>query len=277
MLRSSLASAIYLLPIVSIFVFTGCAMISPMAKVDYTVETAGMDFVYVKGGTFQMGSTDRPHEQPVHNVTIQKLFVGMYEVTFEQYDQYCVTNPRCEQPPDENWGRGDRPVINVSWDDAIAYAAWLSKQTGLQFRLPTEAEWEYFARAGTTTKFWAGDAIPKGSANCSGCGSKWDDKMTAPVGSFAPNPWGIYDTAGNVTEWVLDHFQRNYKNAPADGSPVIILNFDRNGQRGGAWNSPVRYLESAARDNRRKDSATKDNGFRLVLVPDGSVPLPIVQ
>ena len=117
-----------------------------------------------------MGSMERANEQPVHSVTVPDLFVGMYEVTFKQYDQYCTANPSCELPSDEDWGRGDRPVISVTWNDANAYTAWLSEQTGQQFRLPTEAEWEYFARAGTTTTFWTGESLPPNSVNCTNCG-----------------------------------------------------------------------------------------------------------
>jgi formylglycine-generating enzyme required for sulfatase activity len=109
-------------------------------------------------------------------------------------------------------------VINVSWKEAVAYAEWLSKQTGKRYRLPTEAEWEYAARAGTEAAYWWGNEVGKNHANCAGCGSQWEGKQTAPVGSFASNPWGLHDTAGNVYEWVQDCWHEDYEGAPADGS-----------------------------------------------------------
>ena len=115
-------------------------------------------------------------------------------------------------------GRGRQPVINVTWDDAQRYVAWLSKMTGKPYRLLSEAEWEYAARAGTQTAYSWGDEIGKGNANCNGCGSQWDNKQTAPVGSFAPNAFGLYDMHGNVWEWVEDCFHDNYNGAPEDGS-----------------------------------------------------------
>lgn len=267
----------FILMAICLFLFTGCAAIQPKAKADYTVDVAGMDFAFVKGGTFQMGSNQNSDEQPVHSVNIDDLFVGMYEVTFEQFDQYCETSPQCETPSDKKWGRGNRPAINVSWNASNAYAEWLSEQTGLKFRLPTEAEWEYFARGGTTTPYWTGKTLPKGSANCKDCGSKWDNKMTAPVGSFAPNPWKIYDTAGNVVEWVLDDFEKGYENAPTDGSALVIADRNRKVQRGGAWSYSSDELRSAARDYRRPNSAKDDTGFRLVLIPTEQIPLPPVK
>lgn len=239
-------------------------------KPDYTAKPVNMDFVFVKGGTYQMGSLNYSREQPVHQVTIGDLYVAMYEVTFKQYDQFCLSVPSCEPPSDAGWGRGSRPVINVSWHDANAYAEWLSNETGLKFRLPTEAEWEYFARAGTTSPFWTGRKIPKGRANCQDCGSQWDNVRPAPVGSFPPNPWGIYDTIGNVIEWVADDYTEGYRNAPNDGSPMVIDGNERKAQRGGAWDYPAKDSRSAARDYRKSNIRTKDAGFRLVMVPQGS-------
>ena len=105
-------------------------------------------------------------------------------------------------PDDNGWGRGKRPVINVSWQDAVDFATWLSKKNKRTFRLPTEAEWEYAAKAGTSTPYWWGHKLLPGMAVCNACGSDWDGKSTAPVGSTKPNPWGVYDMNGNVWEWV---------------------------------------------------------------------------
>src|SRR5438874_738666 len=131
-------------------------------------------------------------ERPVHLVLIPRPFaMGRYEVTFEEYDVFARATGR-EQLADRGWGRGHRPVINVSWEDAVAYAKWLSQQTGKRYRLPTEAEWEYAARVGTETAYWWGNEVGKNRANCDGYGgSQWDNKQTAPVGSFQPNPWGL--------------------------------------------------------------------------------------
>ncbi len=156
-------------------------------------------------------------EQPVHPVEIQKPFkVGRYEVTFEEYDRFALATGR-GLPNDWRWGKGRQPVVDVSWDDAVAYAKWLSKQTGKRYRLPTEAEWEYAARAGTETNYWWGNDLIRDMAICDGCGSRWDNKQTAPVGSFKPNALGLYDTAGNVWEWVEDCYHDNFKGAPSNG------------------------------------------------------------
>ena len=138
------------------------------------------------------GDGDRD-ELPVSKVTIVRpIAVSRYEVTFDEYDLFAGVTGR-QLPHDQGWGAGRRPVINVSWEDAVAYADWLSGQTGKRYRLPTEAEWEYAARAGSETAYWWGDEVGDGRANCDGCGSEWDDEKTAPVGSFQANRFGLYD------------------------------------------------------------------------------------
>ena len=119
-------------------------------------------------------------------------------------------------PSDEGWGRGNRPVINVSWRDAQAYVQWLSRETDQPYRLPTEAEWEYAARAGTQSAFSWGNKPAVGFAVCDECGSDWDGSQTAPVGALQPNPWGLYDMAGNVSEWVEDCYAADYSGAPVE-------------------------------------------------------------
>jgi formylglycine-generating enzyme required for sulfatase activity len=161
----------------------------------------GPEMVSISHGEFRMGNiqgSGDADERPVHSVRIPRPFaMGRYEVTFDEYDVFARATGR-EQPADKGWGRGRRPVINISWEGARAYAQWLSEQTGKRYRLPTEAEWEYAARAGTETTYWWGDEVGENHANCSSCGSEWDNMQTAPVGSFASNPWGLYDTVGNV-------------------------------------------------------------------------------
>jgi len=164
-------------------------------------------------------------------------------------------------------------VINVSWDDAVAYAEWLSKETHKHFRLASEAEWEYAARGGTQTAYWWGDEIRRDGkvwANCDGCGSKWDLKQTAPVGSFAENPFGLQDTAGNVWEWVQDCWHKNYVGAPTDGSAwgsEAGGDCGRRVVRGGAWNNAPEFLRSAGRTRSDADSRYLYLGFRLAQDP----------
>ncbi len=202
---------------------------------------------------FMMGSKERREEQPPHEVHIQRPFaIGKYEVSFKEYDRFMLATGRKggEFPPDERWGREDRPVINVTWYAAKDYAEWLSKETGKRYRLPTEAEWEYTARADSTTAYWWGDEIQQDGkvwVNCSPCGSEWDRKQTAPVGSFKPNPFGLYDTAGNVWEWVQDCWHDDYKAAPDDGSAWESEGCGLRVIRGGSWNDGPGRLRSAAR------------------------------
>ncbi|RZA01895.1 MAG: hypothetical protein EOO68_10035 [Moraxellaceae bacterium] len=174
-------------------------------------------------------------------------------------------------PGDNGWGREDRPVIHVSWDDAAAYAQWLTKTTGKKFRLPTEAEWEYVARANTTGNYWWGDSEQdaKGKANCRrGCSSNFSGlfgSKTAPVGSYMPNAFGIYDTAGNVSEWVQDCYQDNYKNASATGAAFEEKQCAGRVVRGGSTKDNVQHLISSARDNIPGGYLTETLGFRLVM------------
>ena len=166
----------------------------------------GPEMVVLPAGGFRMGdlSADQSgdsDERDSRRVTIRRpIAMGRYEVSFADYDRFVLASG-ADIPEDYGgWGRGARPVINVSQEDARAYAKWLSAQTGKRYRLPTEAEWEYAARASTTTKYSWGDAIGRNLANCNGCGSEWDIDKTAPVGSFAANPFGLYDMHGNVVE-----------------------------------------------------------------------------
>lgn len=227
------------------------------------------EMVVVRAGSFQMGEQGVSRSSPVRMVTIAKPFaIGVYTVTFDEWDA-CVAGGGCfgYRPSDAGWGRGRRPVINVTWDQAKSYGDWLARRTGKRYRLPSEAEWEYAARAGTTTNFWWGDGVPPGAANCDGCGSAFDNRQTAPVGSFKPNPFGLYDTVGNVTQWVADRWNPNHAGAPADGGireagdPLRVV------MRSGSWfNGPTRNHASY----RQGDSLNVHNnkiGFRIALVP----------
>ncbi len=225
------------------------------------------EMVRIPSGKFLMGSVDgSDDEKPQHEVTIAYAFeISQYEVTFAEYDHFAkVTNRTL--PDDRGWGRENRPVINVSFDDAQAYAQWLSQQTGKKYRLPTEAEWEYVARAGTQTAYWWGDDIGKNNAVCDGCGSAWDNRQTAPVGSFKPNLFGLFDTAGNVWEWTQDCWHSNYDNAPKDGSAWLEKDGGDCGVRvvrGGSWVDFPQILRSAFRYRFNSVGAYIFLGFRI--------------
>ena len=190
-----------------------------------------------------------------------------YELTFADWDA-CVAAGGCNgyKPNDLGWGRGQQPVINVSWDDAHAYVAWLSAVTGKTYRLLSEAEYEYATRAGTTTAYPWGDDIGQNNANCDGCGSQWDGQQTAPVGSFAPNAFGLYDMVGNVFEWTEDCRHTNYNGAPTDGSAWLDAN---DGDctdhivRGGSWANPPSSARSATRGWNTAVTRVFDEGFRV--------------
>jgi formylglycine-generating enzyme required for sulfatase activity len=226
------------------------------------------EMIVISAGGFTMGSptTDQYHqdnEGPHHQVTIAEPFaVSKYDVTFADWDA-CVSVGACPKAADSDYGRDTKPVINVGWDDAQTYVAWLSKMTGQTYRLLTEAEWEYAARGGTTTAYYWGDDIGLGNANCNGCGSKWDNQQTSPVGSFAANQFGLYDMAGNVWQWVQDCYHGNYNGAPTDGSAWISENCSGRVVRGGSWSNNPQALRSAARNWDTTDDRHSFLGFRV--------------
>ena len=232
------------------------------------------EMVVIPAGSFQMGchkdcwdDRDKPMRwdpsswRPVHEVRIRSFEMSKYEVTFEEYDAFTDATGR-ERADDKGWGRGRRPVVNVSWHDAVAYTQWLSSQTGESYRLPSEAEWEYAARAGSTTIYSWGDDIGVNRANCRDCGSQWGSQ-TAPVGSFSANGWGLHDMHGNVGEWVQDCWNDNYREAPSDGSAwesgVCFYRI----LRGGSWNDEPRYLRSVARSGHNLEERYNALGFRI--------------
>ena len=210
------------------------------------------EMVVVPAGSFRMGCVSGQDycyddEFPVHEVRVASFALGRYEVLFEEYDRFVAATGR-ESPGDRGWGRGGRPVINVSWEDATAYAEWLSAKTGERYRLPSESEWEYAARAGTTTAYSWGPDIGQNRANCRGCGSRWDGEQTAPAGSFAANAWGLHDMHGNLWEWVEDCWHDSYARAPADSSAWTHGGHcGRRVLRGGSWYNDPRDLRSAYR------------------------------
>ena len=211
-----------------------------------------------------MGSPDSEEgrsdsEGPQRRVAISRPFAaGRYEVTFDEWDA-CVRESSCSRNPgDSGWGRGRRPVINVSWRDAKQFAEWFSRKTGKHYRLLTEAEWEYVARAGTTTTFSTGAAIGTSQANFDN-----NRKQTAPVGGYGPNAFGLYDVHGNVWEWTEDCWNASYAGAPTDGSAWLSGDCSRRVYRGGSWGSDPRNVRSAIRDRDTTDSRNVALGFRL--------------
>jgi formylglycine-generating enzyme required for sulfatase activity len=201
------------------------------------------EMVWLPAGNFMMGSDPGDDEErPRHPMTVRTMFaIGRYDVTVGEYRRFiAATGARggsgCSWKA-PGFAQTERdPVVCVSWDDAKAYAAWLAKTTGKGYRLPSEAEWEYAARAGTTTARYWGDAIGVNNANCDGCGSKWDDKSTSPVGSFRGNPFGLYDMLGNAWQWTEDCWNDNYANAPGDAAIALTSgNCGIRVARGGSW------------------------------------------
>ena len=230
------------------------------------------EMVEIEMDTMWMGSplSDgllHPEEGPRRLVSLSRtIAAGRFEVTFDEWDA-CVNDGGCggRTPPDEGWGRGRRPVINVSWEDARAYTAWLSEQTGETYRLPTEVEWEYLARAGTTSRYSWGDAVGTGRANCKNCGSLWDDQQTAPVGSFPANVLGLHDMPGNVGEWVQECWMADLMALPVGAPPRQQKEEACAGRtiRGGGWSQSATAIRTASRP-RVLVTSSSGVGFRVV-------------
>jgi formylglycine-generating enzyme required for sulfatase activity len=230
------------------------------------------EMVVVPSGSFTMGSPvgESGHdsdEGPLHRATLASPFaVGKFALTFGEWDA-CVAGGGCNayKPNDQGWGRGRLPVINVSWNDAKAYLAWLSKKTGKSYRLLSETEREYVTRAGTTTPFWWGDSISTNQANYDGnyiygSGLRGSSRgRTVVVDSFEANPWGLFQVHGNVWEWVEDCFRTDYAKATSDGSPMVLDDCGKRVLRGASWDRKPTYLRSAARLG--WDPSVRDNSF----------------
>jgi len=237
-----------------------------LAKYLYAIPQPEM--VTIPGGSFYMGCVSGKDcdsdEKPAHKVTVPAFEMSKYEITYTQWDA-CVAMGGCDHyPRDHGWGRGNRPVTNISWDDIQEYIYWLNQETGQDYRLPSEAEWEYAARAGSNTKYSWGNDIGSNRANCDGCGSPWDFQKTAPVDAFSANDFRLYNMHGNVSEWVQDCWSEDYRGKPTDGSAWEIANCEDRVIRGGAWFlSPV-DLRSASRDfDWHFHRLNNTHGFRL--------------
>ena len=233
------------------------------------------ELLVVPAGSFAMGSPPGEEgrdddEGPVQPVTIAVPFaVGVYEVTFAEWDA-CRRGGGCRRTPgDIGWGRGTRPVIDVSWEDAQQYVRWLSRKTGKRYRLLSESEWEYVARAGTQTRYWWGNSVDRGRANCAGCGSRWDRKQTAPVGSFSANAFGLRDVHANVWEWVEDCWHESYAGAPRNRRAWTRSgDCGRRVLRGGSWKNSPAFVRSSSRIWYSTGYRDNNVGFRVARTLD---------
>ncbi len=232
------------------------------------------EMVTVPAGEFLMGSPDSElfrGLEPQHRVMVPSFALGKYEVTFAEWDA-CVAGGGCmgPAPNDQGWGRGRRPVVDVTYEEAQAYVDWLSQKTGKKYRLPSEAEWEYAARARTTTTFSFGPTISTKEANYDGTTAFGDGpvgenrQQTLPVGSFPPNAFGLYDMHGNAWEWVEDCFIDGYgDDALKNGGAYRLRDCEEQVVRGGSWISPPGELRSAARGSATLDTQSPAGGFRV--------------
>jgi formylglycine-generating enzyme required for sulfatase activity len=233
----------------------------------------GPEMVWIPAGRFRMGDirgTGYQNEQPVHKVSVERFAMGRYPVTVGEFRRfveatgykteaekgkgaYVWKDDKWKKVKDANWRNpyfsqdDNHPVVCVSWNDAVAYTEWLSEQTGKQYRLPTEAQWEYAARAGTETDYWWGNKIGENRANCRNSGSQWSAKQTSPVNSFEPNPFGLYDTAGNVWEWTCSEYEKKSSGKEQTCVEKRDSKSIRLSLRGGSWDDDEARMRSAFR------------------------------
>jgi formylglycine-generating enzyme required for sulfatase activity/class 3 adenylate cyclase len=217
------------------------------------------EMVSVPGGTFAMGSDDDSSEKPIHRVTIKSFAISKFPITVREWNA-CVAAKSCSYTPT---GKDDAPVTNLSWTDAQQFVGWLSNVTQKPFRLPTEAEWEYAARGGTRSKFWWGDQLQVAMANCKGCNEPYETSQPLKVGSFRPNPFGLYDMGGNIHQWVADCWHKNYQGAPSDGSAWIDNDCSSHVIRSGSWKNDPSYVRPSSRDHYDSSVRYPTHGLRV--------------
>jgi len=226
---------------------------------------SGPMMIQVPGAEYRMGGASgiiAADEVPRHMVTIKSFMVSVYEVTYAEYDRFAKATKR-KLPDSTGWDRKTHPVNNVSWNEALAYTRWMSKQTGKQYRLLSESEWEYVARAGITKSFWWGNSAGSSNAHCFDCKSDYSTSKPAKIGTYKPNQFGLYDTAGNLFEWVHDCYHRNYKEAPTDGSVWEGGDCSVRVARGGAYRSPASSMRAENREKFPSDRGQYNVGIRL--------------
>jgi formylglycine-generating enzyme required for sulfatase activity/TRAP-type uncharacterized transport system substrate-binding protein len=225
-----------------------------------------LEMVPLPGGTFLMGSNEDASEKPVHRVSVAPFSIARYPVTLRQWKE-CAAAGACA---DAGAGADDAPVTNVSWDDAQRFVAWLALVTKEPYRLPSEAEWEYAARGGTETRYWWGDEVKRGMADCKGCGAAYDPRHALKVGAFPPNPFGLNDMSGTVAEWVADCWHKNYRGAPAESAPWDGGDCEQHVLRGGSWQNDPSALRAASRDAYDGSVRYITHGFRPARSDQGT-------
>jgi formylglycine-generating enzyme required for sulfatase activity/class 3 adenylate cyclase len=217
----------------------------------------------LRGGSFAMGSNEDISERPVHQVTIKPFAISKFPITVREWNA-CAAAKACGFTAT---GKDDAPITNVSWSDAKQFTAWLADATRKPYRLPSEAEWEYAARAGTQTKYWWGEQLQPGMAHCKNCTEAAASDQPVKVGSFKPNPFGLYDMGGGVDQWVEDCWHKNYQGAPADGSAWAGGDCTSHVIRSGSWKNDARYVRPANRDSYDTNVRYPTHGFRVALSP----------
>jgi formylglycine-generating enzyme required for sulfatase activity/class 3 adenylate cyclase len=215
----------------------------------------------LRGGSFTMGSNEDISEKPVHQVTVKPFAISKYPITVREWNE-CAAAKACTFTAT---GKDDAPITNVSWSDAKQFVTWLAAATQKPYRLPTEAEWEYAARGGTQTKYWWGDQSQPGMANCKNCGDVAGAEQPIKVGSFKPNPFGLYDMGGGVDQWVEDCWHKTYQGAPSDGSPWVGGDCTSHVIRSGSWKNDAAYVRPSNRDSYDTNVRYPTHGFRVAL------------
>jgi formylglycine-generating enzyme required for sulfatase activity len=217
----------------------------------------------IRGGSFMMGSNDDATEKPTHQVTIKPFAISKYPVSVREWNE-CAAAKACGFIAA---GKDDAPVTNVSWSDAKQFVAWLAGAARKAYRLPSEAEWEYAARGGTQTKYWWGDQFEPGMSNCKNCTDIAPTEQPMKVGSFKPNPFGLYEMGGGVDQWVEDCWHKNFLGAPVDGSPWVEGDCVAHVIRSGSWKNDARYVRPSNRDSYDTNVRYPTHGFRVALSP----------
>ncbi len=234
----------------------------PIKQQNEDIKFVAPVMVAIPAGNFLMGSDQGAEdEKPVHHVALEAFSMSKHEITMQQFRVFALATgrPAPQYLPQES----NLPATNVSWSEAVAYTQWLSNKTRRLFRLPSESEWEYAARAGTTTNYFTGDTLVN-AANCIGCGGQWSGKSVAPVGSFDPNEFGLYDTHGNVWEWVEDCWTDNYDGRSKSAAAIVVDGCKRHVLRGGSWYNDADYARASYRGNEMFYFRDSGVGFRVV-------------
>jgi formylglycine-generating enzyme required for sulfatase activity/class 3 adenylate cyclase len=217
----------------------------------------------LRGGAFMMGSNEDVSEKPVRQVTIKPFAMSRYPISVREWNE-CAAAKACAFVAT---GNDDAPIANVSWTDAKQYVAWIADATRKAYRLPTEAEWEFAARGGTQTRYWWGEELQPGMVNCKNCMNITMTEQSIKIGSFKPNPFGLYDMGGAVDQWVEDCWHKNYQGAPSDGSAWVEGDCSSHVIRSGSWKNDARYVRPANRDSYDTNVRYPTHGFRIALSP----------